>query len=37
VIVHLYLDLDIERVWSSLEELDLIERYAEGIRAYLAR
>jgi len=37
VIVHLYLDVDMERVWASLEDLGQLQEYAESIRTYLSR
>ena len=37
VIVHLYMDVDMERVWSSLEDLGQLQEYAESIRTYLSR
>jgi uncharacterized protein YutE (UPF0331/DUF86 family) len=37
VIVHLYLDVDPEKVWGGLEGLDDLLAFTSAIRAYLTR
>lgn len=37
VIVHLYLEVDIERLLSALDHLDDLEEFSTAIEAYLTR
>lgn len=37
VLVHLYLDVDPDRVWEAIESLDDLEAFAAAVERYLAR
>lgn len=37
ILVHAYLDVDPERVWTYLSRLEDLERFASAISAYLTR
>jgi len=37
VLVHMYLEVDLERIWNALEQLGDLTRFAEAVEAYVTR